>query len=164
MLYSFGCYISSPFPDILVMLAAVFKSLYTSQNGSTHCTSVQRRPRIHWWRSPVFPSPRGLQAPGEPGEIRREASARRPCARRGDVFARLLPPSLAPHLLPNSLRPRDERGHQRKIKCSGQKINQHRLQIYDLRHRRRVYQISRNIFGRRLVIPGSLGASGKMWA
>lgn len=161
MLYSFGCYISSPFPDILVMLAAVFKSLYMSQNGSTHCTSVQRRPRTHCWRPPVFPSPGGLQAAGDPRKIRREASARRPCARHGDVFGRL-PPSVAPHLLLNSLRSRDERGHQRRLKCSGQKINQHRLQIYDLRSCR-VYQISWNIFGRRLVIQGSLGASGKMW-
>lgn len=79
----------------------------------------------------------------------------------GTIFGRLLPPPVAPHLLLNSLRPRDERGHQMKMKCSGQKRNQHRSQMYDLR--RRVYQISWNIWGRRLVIPGSFGSSGKMW-
>lgn len=76
-----------------------------------------------------------------------------------------LPQSHCSWILPASQK-QDERGRRMKIpyiKYLGQKINQHRLQIYDL-HCCRIYQISCwNIYGQHLVIPGSPGTSGKMW-
>lgn len=142
------------------------KSLHGVRTVSTHCTSVQKCPQIQFWRLPVFLSSRGLQSQSNGCEIHHETSAQRWYAIHGSVFGRLVPPSVA--LLLNSFRvpktgwvrtPHENCVH----KIRGQKINQHKLQIYDL-HRCCIYQISCwNIYGQHLVIPGSPGTSGKMW-
>lgn len=81
----------------------LFSKVFTwSQNGSTHCTSVQRRPRIQFWHSPVFLSSRGLQSRNDHCKIHHETSTGRLCAEHGSVFGRLVSPSVA--LLLNSFR------------------------------------------------------------
>lgn len=158
MLYSFGCYISSPFPDVLVMLAAVFRSLYME---SERVDALHKRPKT----STVgvrqsFRVPEGFR----PQATLAKLGGKHPGGHVADAGTFLVVFFL-PRLRRTCSWILSGPGWARtpkENKMQWKKINQHRSQIYDP-HRRRVYQISWNIFGRRLIIIGSLGASGKMW-
>lgn len=147
------------------MLAVVFKSLYME---SERVNTLHKRPKTSTDTLSAFASLFRVPEGFSPKTTLAKWIGKHLLG--GDVpnlvrfFGCLLPPSVAPHCSRILWEPRDERGRQMKIpyrKHSGQIINQQRLRIYNLR-RRRVYQISWNIYGQHLVIPGSRGTCGKV--
>lgn len=142
MLDSLWCYIFFPLPDILqVMLAAVFKSLYME---SEWVNTLHKCPKTSTDTVLAFASLSEFQRASVPKRWLWNSSARRSVPDTVPFLVVLFLPHLRCSWILSASQKRDEQGRHMKIphiKYRWQKINRHRLQIYDL-PRCRIYQIS----------------------